>query len=263
MPRLRLFQVDVFSRQVFHGNPAAVIPLSEWLDNALMQRVAAEINCSETAFFVRNGEGFEMRWFAPTSEVPLCGHATLAAAFLIFNACAPARENVTFDTASGELSVHRKGDVLTLTLPSISLVPCEPPDAVLEGLGASPCKVLRAEADPNYVAVFEREATVRSADPDLSLLEQLHPYGVALTAPGDDVDFVSRYFAPSYGIPEDPATGSIHAALAPYWAARLGAHRLHARQLSQRGGELFCELRRRSVNISGHAVKALEGYFYY
>lgn len=153
--------------------------------------------------------------------------------------------------------------MLTLTVPSVPLTRCEPPDVVREGLAGDPCEVFRTEADPNYYAVFEREATVRFADPDLSLLEQLHPYGVAVTAPGKDVDFVSRYFAPSYGIPEDPATGSIHAALTPYWAARLGAHRLHARQLSQRGGDLFCELKSENVEISGRAVKVLEGHFYY
>lgn len=263
---LPLYQIDAFANRLFEGNPAAVVPLETWLSDDTMQAIAAENQLSETAFFVPQGDdsdgAYRLRWFTPTHEVPLCGHATLAAAFVVFTALEPARETVTFDTRSGPLRVERNGDRLTMTmrLPTRPITPCDPPAALVDGLDAPPRDVLvSGEEDPNYFAVYGSEREVRALSPGLHRLETLHPYGVAVTAAGDEVDFVSRLFAPSYGIPEDPVTGSIHCALAPYWSERLAKTTLRARQLSTRGGELLCEVQERHVLISGQAVQYLEG----
>lgn len=191
---------------------------------------------------------------------PLCGHATLASAFVVFAALEPSREVVTFDTPSGTLRVARREDRLTMRLPSRRITACDPPNELFDGLEPAPRDVLVAdEADPNYFAVYDSERAVRAIHPELHLLEALHPFGVAVTAAGSDVDFVSRYFAPSYGIPEDPVTGSIYCALAPYWSERLGKSTLRVHQLSARGGALTCEVRGDHVLISGRAVTYLKG----
>jgi PhzF family phenazine biosynthesis protein len=256
-----MFQIDAFTREVFHGNPAAVCPLEAWLDDATLQAIAAENNLSETAFFVPDGSGFHLRWFTPRYEVNLCGHATLAAAFVIFKFIDPVKESIDFHTRSGILRVTREVNLLTLDFPLLKPVVCaEVPEQLPSGLGKDPLEVLAVETDdPNYFAVFATEEEIRAIKPDFNLLEQLAPYGVAVTAPGQGSDFVSRYFAPSYGISEDPVTGSIHCSLTPYWSGRLGASRLHARQVSARGGDLFCELQGDRVYISGHAACFLEG----
>jgi predicted PhzF superfamily epimerase YddE/YHI9 len=254
-----VFHVDAFSAKPFAGNPAAICPLTEWLDDTVLQAVAAENNLSETAFFVPKGEAYELRWFTPRCEVRLCGHATLASAWVLLQILAPERNSVRFETRlSGTLRVVRDGGLLAMDFPALPPWPCaEPPRALVEGLGKTPAEVVQIEDD--FFAVFETEDEIRSIHPDLHLLEKLHPAGVGITARGDNSDFVSRFFAPSYGIPEDPVTGSTHCSLAPYWAKRLGKTKLHARQVSERGGELWCEVKESRVILSGNAVLVLRG----
>jgi PhzF family phenazine biosynthesis protein len=274
MPRLALYQIDAFTNRVFGGNPAAVVPLDAWLDDALMQAIAAENNVSETAFFVPAGQAgasvsskaggpggrYAIRWFSPTVEVKLCGHATLAAAHLIFTKLDPGREEVRFETASGELGVTRDGERLVLDFPRWDLRPLERvPSALEEGLGIPPEQAFVTSTNDNLFALFAGESEVRALEPDPRRLAALHPAGVVATARGTRSDCVCRYFAPSYGIPEDPGTGSIHCGLAPFWSAELGKARIHSLQLSKRGAELWCELRGSRTLIAGRAVTYLEG----
>ena len=256
---LPVFHVDAFAAKPFGGNPAAVCPLTGWLDDNLLRAVASENNLSETAYFVPNGDHYDLRWFTPRCEVKLCGHATLASALVILQILAPESNSVRFETRfSGTLTVSGDGDLLAMDFPANAPWACaNPPAALIEGLGNAPASVM--QVDDNYFAVFEREEDVKRIRPDLRVLEKLHPAGVAITAPGEDSDFVSRYFAPSYGIPEDPVTGSTHCSLAPYWGERLGKTSLHARQISERGGELWCELKGDRVIIKGNAVLTLRG----
>lgn len=256
---LPVFHVDAFTGKPFAGNPAAVCPIAGWLDDGLLQAVAAENNLSETAFFVPAGERYELRWFTPSCEVKLCGHATLASAFVVLQLLETGRDSVRFETRfSGALTVDRDGDRLAMDFPALPpWTSPAPPAALIEGLGRVPTSVLQIE--DNYFAIYESEEEVRRIRPDLRLLGKLHPAGVAITALGDDADFVSRYFAPSYGIPEDPVTGSTHCSLAPYWAERLGKTLLHARQVSERGGEIWCEVRGGRVILKGNAVLTLRG----
>jgi PhzF family phenazine biosynthesis protein len=260
MPTLPIYQIDAFASRVFAGNPAAVCPLDAWLDDATMQAIAAENNLAETAFFVRQGERYQLRWFTPAIEVDLCGHATLASAFVIFEELEPGRAAVTFGSRSGDLTVTRDGDLLTLDFPSIATTPRAAPPELLAGLGCVPIEVREAM---DYLVVVEDEATVRALRPRMDELLKLDTRGVIVTAPGEEVDFVSRFFAPAAGIPEDPVTGSAHCALTPYWSARLGRKRLTARQVSPRGGELLCENAGARVRISGQAVKYLQGSIYF
>jgi predicted PhzF superfamily epimerase YddE/YHI9 len=257
--QLPVFHVDAFTSRRFAGNPAAVCPLKAWLDDDTLRLVAAENNLSETAFFVPFADLYELRWFTPSCEVRLCGHATLASAFVIMHFIDKSRTSVGFQTRfSGQLTVSRDGDWLAMDFPSLPPWPCpNPPRILLEGLGKQPASV--AQIEDNYFAVYDSPKDIVELRPDLRLLEKLHPAGVAVTAPGDDCDLVSRYFAPSYGIPEDPVTGSTHCSLAPYWAKRLGKMQLHARQLSKRGGELWCEVKEQRVIIKGQAVLTLKG----
>jgi len=256
---LPVFHVDAFTATPFAGNPAAVCPLENWLDDGWLRAVAAENNLSETAYLVPRGDHYELRWFTPRCEVKLCGHATLASALVVLQVLAPGLESVRFKTRfSGTLTVSRDGDLLAMDFPALAPWSCaDPPKALIEGLGTAPAAVMQIE--DNYFAVYEREKDVRGIHPDFGLLEKLHPAGVAVTAPGEDADFVSRYFAPSYGIPEDPVTGSTHCSLGPYWAQRLGKKRLHARQVSERGGEIWCEVAGERVILKGKAVLTLRG----
>ena len=249
--KIPFYQVDAFTDRVFGGNPAAVCPLETWPDDALMQAIAAENNLSETAFFVSEGDGFRLRWFTPALEVDLCGHATLASAHVLFHHLGYDRDVIRFETLSGTLSVERQGDLLAMDFPASKPVPAEAPQALLDGLGARPTAVLKSR---DYMAVFERQQEVLDIRPDFAALAQLDCLGIMATAPGEDADFVSRFFAPRAGIPEDPVTGSAHTTLVPYWAERLGKTVLHARQVSERGGELFCEHRGQRVSIAGRAV---------
>lgn len=255
--KIPLYQVDAFTDRPFAGNPAAVCPLPRWLPDATLQAVAAENNLSETAFFVPEGDGYTLRWFTPAREVELCGHATLASALVVFQFLQPGARSVRFTSPhSGRLPVDREGELLVLDFPARPPQPCDPPPDLARALGRQPGAVLLQR---DYFAVFEREAEVRALRPDRAALLELPVQGVAATAPGDDCDFVSRYFVPSAGIDEDPVTGSTHCVLAPYWAARLGRPKLRARQVSARGGELQCELRGGRVRIGGRAVLVVEG----
>lgn len=262
--RLPLYQVDAFADAVFAGNPAAVVPLEDWLPDATLQAIAAENNLSETAFIVRRGDGYEIRWFTPAVEVDLCGHATLASAFVIATMLEWGCPLIDFTTRkAGTLSVTRNGDLYTLDFPSRPPEPLAgPPAGLIDALGGpSPLAVLKAR---DVVVVYDDEATVRALTPDMGALARLEDYyAVIVTAPGSGgVDFVSRFFAPAKGIPEDPVTGSAHCTLIPYWARRLGKERLKARQVSARGGALSCELAGDRVRIAGKAVLYMDGAIY-
>jgi len=248
--KLQYFEVDAFANKPFQGNPAGICPLNQWLDDALMQNIAAENNLAETAFFVPRGDDYELRWFAPAVEIDLCGHATLASAFILFSELGRKGDALRFHTKSGVLSVTRKGDILTLDFPSRPPKPASIPDALIRGLGKKPVQVLKAR---DYFALYESAEDVRTLNPDIPLLGTLDEK-VIVTAPGLDCDFVSRFFAPTAGVPEDPVTGSAHCTLIPYWSARLSKTKMFARQLSKRGGELFCELAGDRVLIGGKAV---------
>ena len=253
-----LYQVDAFTDGPFSGNPAAVCPLDAWLPDAVMQSVAAENNLSETAFFVPNGDGYRLRWFTPTTEVDLCGHATLASAFVVFGWLAPWRRSITFQTEkAGPLTVSRDDDLLALDFPSRPPQRLEISDAMAAALGERPTALFAAR---DYLAVFERAEDVAALQPDFPAVAALDRFAVIVTAPGTDgIDFVSRFFAPARGVDEDPVTGSAHCTLIPYWAERLGRSRLEARQLSRRGGALTCELRGDRVTIAGRAALYLTG----
>ncbi len=253
--KLRQYQVDAFTTRVFAGNPAAVCPLEDWPDDSLLQAIAAENNLSETAFFAPSGARFRLRWFTPVAEVDLCGHATLATAHVIFEILGYSDPVITFETRSGELFVEKHRDRLRMDFPARPPAPCEVPQLLIDGLVVPPLEVLAAD---DYLAVFDSEATVRAVVPEPTRLSQLGLRGVIVTAPGDDVDFVSRFFAPALGVPEDPVTGSAHCELAPYWAKRLGKNSLSARQVSKRGGDLTCELRGDRVLLSGSAVTVMQ-----
>jgi PhzF family phenazine biosynthesis protein len=259
--RIPLFHVDAFTELPFRGNPAAVCFLDSWLDEGRLRKVAAENNLSETAFLVPALAGYELRWFSPSCEVRLCGHATLASAHILLNLQQPQLDSVRFETRfHGTLTVKKAGEFLVMDFPALFPQPCaNPPDIWRDALALQSLPTEVVEADETYILVVDRPETVRNVHPNFALLRNLHPYVVAVTARGDDVDFVSRYFAPSYGIPEDPVTGSAHCILAPYWAKRLGKSKLHARQLSERGGELWCEVAGDRVFLRGKAVLTLEG----
>jgi PhzF family phenazine biosynthesis protein len=254
--KIRLYQVDAFTSRLFGGNPAAVCPLDVWLEDQTMQAIAAENNLSETAFFVGARGSYDLRWFTPAVEVNLCGHATLASAFVVFRHLEPALETVSFRSKSGELRVTRSGDLLTLDFPSWTPSRCEAPEALVRALGRPPREVWATE---DYLVVYESEDDVRALAPAMDVLAGLDRFAVIVSAPGRGSDFVSRFFAPRQGIPEDPVTGRAHCTLVPYWARRLGKPGLHALQVSRRGGELFCEDRGDRVAIGGRAVQFLEG----
>jgi PhzF family phenazine biosynthesis protein len=257
--RLRLYQVDAFSPQVFGGNPAAVCPLDAWLPDDVLQSIAAENNLSETAFVLRDEmRGWQIRWFTPTQEVDLCGHATLAAAYILFTRLAPGLERAQFNSHSGPLVVtQQEGEWMEMDFPSRPPEPCPVPEGLVEALGAEPRETLVSR---DLLAVFDTEEQVRALAPDMGKLAALDFFAVAVTARGAEADFVSRFFAPRVGVPEDPVTGSAHCSLVPYWAQKLGKRQLLAHQVSHRGGVLQCEDRGERVSISGQAVLYLEGY---
>lgn len=253
--KIKQYQVDAFATRAFEGNPAAVCPLDSWLDDALLQAIAGENNLSETAFFVPSEKGYRLRWFTPVKEVDLCGHATLATAHILFEKLGYAQPVIRFETRSGDLFVKKKGALLEMDFPACPPTPCTLPDLLADGLGRRPLEVWAAD---DYLAVFDSEATVRAITPNQALLGQLGLRCVVITAPGTEVDFVSRVFGPKFGIPEDPVTGSAHCALAPYWGKRLGKDVLSARQVSRRGGNVGCELKSDRVLLSGAAVTVME-----
>ncbi len=253
-----IYQIDAFTGKVFSGNPAAVCPLEDWLDDAVLQSIAAENNLSETAFFVGRGEGYELRWFTPTTEVALCGHATLASGYVIMTVLEASKRSVSFSTRkSGVLTVERDGDWLRMDLPATPATSCSASAAVAGALGQEPAELCAAPRD--YLAVFATEADVRALNPDRTGLMALDRDGLIATAPGAQCDFVSRFFAPRIGVFEDPVTGSAHCTLVPFWAERLGKSELHAMQISARGGELHCAAVGDRVVISGRCALFLEG----
>jgi PhzF family phenazine biosynthesis protein len=256
--KVPIYQVDAFASEVFSGNPAAVCMLDSWIDDEKLQSIAAENNLSETAFLVQNDEGFDLRWFTPTTEVPLCGHATLASAFVILVWRKWAGEKIRFRTRmSGELVVARRNDLLEMNFPSKPPRDLTPPAGLTEALGVSPLATLRAEE--SVLVVLDSEEAVRAVHPDFASLSRVECAGTIVTAGGSRSDFVSRFFAPRLGIPEDPVTGAAHCILTPYWAGELGKQDLHALQISKRGGELFCTYAGSRVKIAGKAILYLEG----
>jgi PhzF family phenazine biosynthesis protein len=264
--RIPLFHVDAFTNEPFRGNPAAVCPLDAWLDDELLRKVAAENNLSETAFFVPKsgqfGENlYDLRWFTPRGEVKLCGHATLASAFVLLKLLQSGLHEVRFVTRfSGTLTVRKDDEIFAMDFPAMFAKPCaNVPDALISALGPGPRPLELMEMNDTYIAVYDNASTIQNMRPDFARLERLHPFVASVTAPGDEVDFVSRYFKPSYGMPEDPVTGSAHCALTPYWAQRLGKTQLDARQLSERGGELWCDLAGSRVILKGNAVLTMQG----
>ena len=252
-----LYQVDAFTLGPFSGNPAAVCSLDAWLDDDTLQSIAAENNLSETAFIVAREEGYDLRWFTPLVEVDLCGHATLAAGYVVLNYLQPVLESVSFETMSGRLVVTRAGERLSMDFPARVPTPSPHSEALSDALGEAPSEVYLSR---DVLAVYDDEASVRRLLPDQAKLAALEEgLGVIVTAKGDTVDFVSRFFVPKGGIAEDPVTGSAHCTLVPFWAERLGRTQLVARQVSQRGGELHCELRGDRVIMSGECVLFLTG----
>ena len=255
--RIPCYQVDAFAERLFEGNPAAVCVLARWLPDDVMQRIAAEHNLSETAFLVPVEDRYQLRWMTPVAEVDLCGHATLASAFVVMTELRPTATLVRFQTRSGELSVEREGDRFWLDLPARPPVAAEEPRFLTLGLGAQPEGVY--EADHVVMAVFRGPDEVADLYPDFGVLGKIRDRSVIATAPGADVDFVSRLFAPRLGVDEDPVTGSAHCTLTPYWAKRLSKAQLQARQLSERGGRILCENHGRRVRLGGNAVLFSKG----
>jgi PhzF family phenazine biosynthesis protein len=259
--KIPFYHIDAFAGKIFSGNPAAVCLLESWCNDITLQSIAAENNLSETAFLVpKTRDCYELRWFTPSVEIDLCGHATLASAFVIFSHVDLSISLVNFETASGLLSVKKSDSLLSMDFPSRVPLPIEMPPLLSQALGIEPAEVLKSR---DLLAVFDRESMIRDMRPDFKLLKQINDsFAVIVTARGENSDFVSRFFAPNAGIPEDPVTGSAHCTLIPYWSKRLGKNRLHALQLSRRGGELFCEDAGDRVWISGNAVLYAQGELY-
>ncbi len=259
--KLDIFQVDAFTSKTFGGNPAAVVPLEAWLADDVLLNIAAENNLAETAFFVKTDERYEIRWFTPKVEVNLCGHATLATSYVIFNELKlEASEIKFFSHRSGELGVKKEGDRLVLDFPAYPMTEIEPIQMLVEA-EVPPLKYWESQGNMLFLLLEDQKA-VETLEPDMPDVLKLPYDEVIITAKGDDCDFASRMFAPRIGIPEDPVTGAIHCSLIPHWAAELGKTELFARQVSARGGELFCELAGDRVNIGGHAVLYMKGEIY-
>ena len=253
------YQVDAFTSTLFSGNPAGVCLLADWLPDQVLQSIAAENNLAETAFVVQKDTSFDLRWFTPTLEMDLCGHATLAPAHVIFRHLGYRGDVVRFQTRAGLLTVTRNEDLLTLDFPARPAATCVTPQELIQGLGCIPTATFKAR---DYLAVLETEQAVREVRLDMVALVRLDCLGVIITAPGESCDFVSRFFAPGAGVPEDPVTGSAHCTLIPYWAQRLGRSQLRALQVSQRGGELYCDYRGERVGIAGRAVTYSSGFLH-
>jgi PhzF family phenazine biosynthesis protein len=256
--QLPIFQVDAFTDKIFGGNPAAVCPLEHWLSDNVMQNIAKENSVAETAFFIPLIDGFEIRWFTPEIEMDLCGHATLATAHVITKHLNYTPLSIKFQSRSGELMVIVENELLTLNFPSRKPEPSDIPQIIFDAMQVKPVEVLKSR---DYMLVYETEEIIRRIEPNQSILNQINldPGGVVITAKGDEVDFVSRYFTPQASIFEDPVTGSAHCSLIPYWSERLGKETLLALQLSPRGGKLICKNLGERVLISGEAVTYLEG----
>jgi len=255
--RIPIYQIDAFTNVQFKGNPAAVCPLKEWISNDLMQKIAAENNLSETAFFVKVEDDYELRWFTPKGEIDLCGHATLASAYVIFTYIDNNITNIKFNTMSGILEVSREGNLISMIFPSREGEKCEATEALVKGLGKMPIEVYKSR---DYMAVFENEQDILNLELNMDELKKLDVLGVIATAKGNEVDFVSRFFAPNAGVDEDPVTGSAHCTLVPYWEKKLNKNEFVALQLSGRGGKLYCSDLGENVKMSGEAAAYLEGF---
>ena len=253
---MKIYQVDAFTDYVFGGNPAAVCPLENWLSDEKMQQISMENNLSETAFFVQENDSVYIRWFTPEMEIDLCGHATLASAHVIFNHMGYKKEVIKFRYGGGKLSVKKDQDLLYMDFPAVISEKTKITDEIVLSLGKQPLEVLKAR---DLMVVFETEKEILALEPDFIIMATIEHLGMIATAPGDNVDFVSRFFAPRAGINEDPVTGSAHCMLIPYWADRLGKSKLRALQLSKRKGKLFCEFKGERVEIAGKAVTYLVG----
>lgn len=254
---LKIYQLDAFTDKVFGGNPAAVIPLTEWLSDELMQKIALENNLAETAFYMPEGDKFYLRWFTPTVEVDLCGHATLATAYTIFYYQNYPNSTIEFMSRSGILKVEKQGDLLELDFPMDKLTSVETPQALIDSLGLIPKEALKGLTD--YLLIFDNEAQIKAFEPDFRKMSEVDCRGIIVTAKGDGVDFVSRFFGPNSGVDEDPVTGSAHTSLTPYWAKVLGETEFKARQISARGGDLTCKLIGDRVKIAGKVAPYLVG----
>jgi PhzF family phenazine biosynthesis protein len=255
--KLTLFQVDAFADRVFSGNPAAVVPLQEWLPARIMQDIAMENNLSETAFFVPEGDAFHIRWFTPVSEVNLCGHATLASAHVLFEHLGYKEEEIRLNSKSGWLKVKKEKNLIVLDFPASEVVEKDLPESIEQAFGVMPQQCFRGREDLMFV--FREESEIRQISPDFNLLKKLDTRGIIVTAPASEYDFVSRFFAPVEGIDEDPVTGSAHTMLTPYWTGRLGKKNLIAGQISKRGGTLWCKNRGERIEIGGKAKTYLVG----
>ena len=255
--KLQIYQVDAFTKQLFSGNPAAVVLCDSELSSGTMQSVAFENNLSETAFIISVNSNYQIRWFTPKIEVDLCGHATLAAGHVLFNHLDISGSKVTFISNRGPLIVRKNGDILYLDFPADTIIPADPVGSLISGLGSKPVELYKGRDD--YLAIFENEDTIASLRPDMALISQVPSRGVIVSSIGNEVDFVSRFFAPQAGVAEDPVTGSAHTSLIPYWSNRLAKNELLARQISKRGGELICTNLGERVEIGGHAVTYLVG----
>ncbi|MEL7833683.1 PhzF family phenazine biosynthesis protein [Fodinibius sp. Rm-B-1B1-1] len=256
--KLPIYQVDAFASNPFEGNPAAVCPLDEWLTDDLMQQIAMENNLSETAFFVEQDEGYRLRWFTPTTEVDLCGHATLASAHVLFEHLNYDQKTIRFDSNSGELNVQEEDDRLVMNFPTAQLNKAETPSFLEKAVGISANELYR---DTDYLYVVDNEEQVRSLDPDIRALAKADVRGIIVTAPSDEYDFVSRFFAPAAGVDEDPVTGSAHTMLTPYWSKRLDRETLVGRQVSKRGGTVYCHHKESRVEIAGETCTVMQGEF--
>lgn len=255
--KLPIYQVDAFSFTLFSGNPAAVVPLESWLSVEQMQQIAAENNLSETAFFVKEGGSYHLRWFTPTVEVDLCGHATLAAAHVLFEELGYGEHDIVFKTKSGMLSVSREEQKLMMNFPADEMPKAKAPDVLFKALGIK--RTPETYKSDDWMVVMESEEEVAAINPDMRLLNEVEARGVIVTAPGNEVDFVSRFFAPQSGVDEDPVTGSAHTKSTPYWSKILEKSELSARQISPRGGNLTCRMKGDRVEILGQAVTYLKG----
>jgi len=255
--KLPIYQVDAFTKELFTGNPAAVVPLNEWLPDYTMQKIAQENNLAETAFFVWEEDHYHIRWFTPAIEVPLCGHATVASAYVIYNFLKPELETIRLQSKSGELLVTKEDGLISLNFPANKPEPVEAPKQLLEAVPIKPNQVL---FNKSYLAIFDSEEIIRSMKPDIRALEELHEFGLIISAKGDNYDFVSRFFVPGAGIDEDPVTGFAHTLFTPYWSEQLGKKKMKAYQASARGGEVFVEnLENDRVKLSGNAVLYMKG----
>ncbi|MFA5326605.1 MAG: PhzF family phenazine biosynthesis protein [Prolixibacteraceae bacterium] len=255
--KFKIFQADAFASGLFQGNPAAVVPLTKWLPNETMQKIALENNLSETAFFIPEDDHFNIRWFTPKAEVKLCGHATLATAHVLFNELNFQGETISFNSQSGILTVDKINDKLQLNFPADFAREVEPVSLFADAFGVQPLATLKGKTD--YLLLFDSEESIRKINPDFNVLLESDARGIMVTAKGNEVDFVSRFFAPAVGVNEDPVTGSAHTVLIPFWANRLNKTELTALQLSTRGGQLWCTLSGERVLIAGKAVTYLRG----